>query len=206
VRFPRYPIRAVLSPDQGSLAVLSNTGAASVSLQYGTLDWSSVRNVYSVEKTDEQAHSLNFDDNYSWSPDQAFLTYSLEARIYIFNLANKTSKSVAEGVAPCWSPDGSAIAYRSRSRDLMLYDLHTGATRHLSRWLGVIGFPRWSPDSKYIFFVQSSPLLALRNLRTLPSTDFVVMRVSDGETVSAATPGMGADNRRFYWIKAPGQQ
>jgi WD40 repeat protein len=205
VRFPRYPIRAVLSPDQGSLAVLSYTGAASISLQYGPLDWSSVQTVYSVEKTDEQAHSLNFDDNYSWSPDQAFLTYSLETRIYIFNLATNTSKSVAEGVAPCWSPDGSAIAYRSRSRDLMLYDLHTGATRQLSRWFGIVGFPRWSPDSKYIFFVRSSPLLALRNLRTLPSTEFMVMRVSDGETVTVTAHGAAYDNRTSYWIRAPRQ-
>jgi WD40 repeat protein len=203
VRLPRGPIRAVLSPDLGSVAVLSYTSAASISLQYGPLDWSSVRNVYSVEKTDEQAHNLNFDDNYSWSPDQAFLTYSLDKSIYILNLATHTSKSVADGVAPCWSPDGRAIAYRSRSRDLMLYDLRTGATRQLSRWFGVVGFPRWSPDAKYICFVRSNPLLALRNLQTLPSTDFMVMRVSDGETVSVATPGTGADNRRFYWITAP---
>jgi hypothetical protein len=206
VRMPRFPLRAVLSPDLGSAAVLLHSTATSISLQYGPLDWSSVRNVYSVEITDEQSHSANFDNNFSWSPDQAFLTYSLDERIYILNLATHASKSVAEGVAPCWSPDGRAIAYRSRSRDLMLYDLLTGATRKLSQWFGVVGFPRWSPDAEYIFFVRSSLLFALRNLRTLPVTEFVVTRVSDGETVSVTAPGAGDDNRRFYWIRVPGNK
>jgi WD40 repeat protein len=204
VRFPRYPIRAVLSPDLGSLAVLSYTDDGRISLLYGPLDWSSARKVYSVEKTDQQAHSLNFDDNYSWSPGGASLTYSLEARIYIFNLATNTSKNVAEGIAPCWSPDGKAIAYRSRSQDLMLYNPLTGTTHRLSRWFSVVGFPRWSPDAKYLFFVQSNLLLVLRNLRTLPTTEFMVMRVSDGETVSVAARGDG-DNRRFFWVRAPRQ-
>jgi WD40 repeat protein len=206
VKLPRRPTRAVLSADLGMVAAILYTDGPRISLQYGPLDWSSSQTVYSVEMTSEQAHSRDFDNNFSWSPDGASLTYSLEERIYILTLATHGARGVAQGVAPCWSPDGRAIAYRSRSRDLMLYDLSTGATRQLTRWFSVIGFPRWSPDSKYIFFVQSNPLLALRNLQTLPSTEFMVMRVSDGETLSVATPGMGADNRRYYWIRVPGNK
>jgi len=43
--------------------------------------------------------------------------------------------------------------------------------------------------------------LALRNPLTLPVTEFMVIRVSDGAVASVYTPGMDMDNRRFYWVK-----
>lgn len=127
--------------------------------------------------------------------------YSLKDQIYIFDTTSRTTRAVAEGVDPCWSPDGQAIAYRSRTKDLMLFRVGTGIVERLTRLYSVIGFPRWSPDSQYVLFTESNPLLALRNPLTLPATEFIVIRIRDKATASVLTPGMGLDNRRFYWIK-----
>lgn len=198
VGHPLWPILIVLAPDLNSMAVLSYAGAKQVSLQYGPLDWSSTQDVYSVDISGESDYR---GENFSWSPDQRSLAYSVKERVYIWIMAARSSRSVGEGADPCWSPNGRSIVYRSKSRDLMLYDVSTGITHQLTHWFKVIGFPRWSPDSKFIFFTESNPFLALRNPATMPATEFMVIRISDGATTSVFTPGMGQDNRRFYWIR-----
>jgi hypothetical protein len=59
----------------------------------------------------------------------------------------------------------------------------------------------WSPDSSYILFTKYDASLALRNPLTMPATDFIVLRVSDGAMTTVFTPGLGEDNGRFFWIE-----
>lgn len=196
-----WPRLAALSPKLDSLAVLSLAEAAGQAcLLYGPLDWSSTRKVFCLDLGNIDLVNYR-EENFSWSPDQNFLVYSMEGRIYIFEISSRTTRSVAEGSDPCWSPDGRAIAYRSKNRDLMLYMVSTGRTDQLTKLYAVVGFPRWSPDSEYLLFTQSNLLLALRDLHTLPTTEFMVIRVSDGAVAPVYTPGMDMDNRRFYWVR-----
>ena len=187
------PLNARISPRGDLIAALSFTTATRVELRYGSLDWNSTQEVFS----DDFAAI----GNYSWSPDQRFLAYSDHGQIYVFDISKSERRAIAHGSNPEWSPDGKSIAYIGPNRDLMVYDIGTGAERRLTRFYNVIGFPKWSPDSQYLFFTESNPLLALRNLLTLPGSDFDVIRISDGATATVYTPGMGADNRRFFWAK-----
>ncbi len=194
-----WPLIAVVSPKLDLLAVLKFTTADGVTLRYGPLDWSSTREVYTSDISHQAPNYRS--ENFSWSPDEQFLVYSLEGHVYIFDTSNATRRSIAEGADPCWSPDGSTIAYRSKNRDLMIYKVSAGVSERLTRYYSVVGFPKWSPDSRYILFTEFNAWLAIRNPLTMPTTDFVVMRVSDGATATVYTPGMGMDNDRFFWIR-----
>jgi len=79
--------------------------------------------------------------------------------------------------------------------------MKSGASKILVSGMKVTGFPRWSPDSRYILFTRLDEKLIFRNPLTLPGTDFMVVRVQDGATAVVMTPGMNADNDRYYWIR-----
>jgi WD40 repeat protein len=196
-----WPISVVVSPKLDLLAVLAYTTADGVSFKYGPLDWASPAEVFTLDISERGSTPNYHPESFSWSPDEQFLVYSLKGEVFIFDTSNGTRRSIAEGTDPCWSPDGASIAYRSKNLDLMVYKMATGASERLTEHYNVVGFPKWSPDSRYILFTEFSPWLAIRNPLTMPTTDFVVIRVSDRAIATVFTPGMGMDNRRFFWIK-----
>ena len=60
-----------------------------------------------------------------------------------------------ENTAPSWSPDGSKIAYSSRSqgvRQIWVYDFATGREHQLTQGRGNKENPSWAPNSKHIVF------------------------------------------------------
>lgn len=205
IGLPIWPRLAVIAPNLDLLAVLlveQETHRAS--LRYGELDWRSSKEIYSIDlaTNPEDPHHENYrEENFSWSPDQKFIAYSKNQRLYIFDLATTKSVYIAEGSDPCWSPDGVSIVFRSPGRELVLYSVHDRQTQVLTKNMAVVGFPRWSPDSKYILFTQFSRQLASRDPLTMPSTEFMVVRIEDRATIPVYTPPMGMDNERFYWIE-----
>ena len=197
-----WPLLATVSPKLDLLAVLTSTGPGRVSLRYGRLDWSSTEEVFSSD-VGEQGAVNYLAENFSWSPDEQFLAYSLGGKVYALNTSNGSKRPIAEGTDPCWSPDGERIVYRTKNRELIMYDVRAGVSEMLTKSYTVVGFPRWSPDSQYVLFTQSSPILALRNFLTMPTTEFMVIRINDHSVASIYAPGGAMDNRRFFWVKAP---
>src|SRR5262249_4500827 len=74
--------------------------------------------------------------------------------IYQFDLETRRVSKVpgSEGFfSPRWSPDGTQLAaVSSDSQRLVLFDLAT--TRWSDLATGGVSFPRWSRDSKYIYW------------------------------------------------------
>lgn len=67
------------------------------------------------------------------------------------------------GGTPCWSPDGSSIAFRSGYR-LLLADVQSGQVRCIFHKTGILPIPScWSPDGNSVF-------TTLRNEITYEST------------------------------------
>ncbi|MDP0589756.1 MAG: Tol-Pal system beta propeller repeat protein TolB [Candidatus Endonucleobacter bathymodioli] len=61
-------------------------------------------------------------------------------------------------MSPCWSPDGSSVAYVSfetgRS-SIFIQELTTGKRKQITAYKGLNSSPAWSPDGKKIAFVLS---------------------------------------------------
>ncbi len=203
------PLLAAVSVRGDKVAALfRNRGTGRVSLQAGDAAWVNPSEVYfkTFGKNDSAGGANTYNgESFSWSPDADHIVYSLDGEIYIFDAVTHSKRSVIAGSDPAWSPDGRFIAFRNANHELALYDVSNGRPRSLVSNMKVTGFPRWSPDGKYILFTRFSVLLALRNPLTMPATDFMVVRVGDGATTAVFTPGMGLENRGFYWIVTGGR-
>lgn len=91
-------------------------------------------------------------------------------RIYIMDIpspetklkdikARLISKANRESSAPCWSPDGSKIAYCARSggdRQIWVYDLERDEERQITQGTGNKENPSWAPNSLHLIFNSSN--------------------------------------------------
>jgi TolB protein len=69
--------------------------------------------------------------------------------------AKLLTKHTKEGTAPCWSPDGTKIAYCSMtggSRQIWVYDLEKNEERQLTQGKGHKENPTWAPNSLHLIF------------------------------------------------------
>jgi Tol biopolymer transport system component/DNA-binding winged helix-turn-helix (wHTH) protein len=105
----------------------------------------------------------------NWSPDGQRVVFSTagpfnrKGHVGILDLATHQIAIVAgsDGMySPRWSPDGrSIVAIPVDSLSLKIFDLESQQWSELGRkdWLGTVGFPSWSRDSKSIYFLRISP-------------------------------------------------
>lgn len=132
------------------------------------------------EKFDTPLKPFGGSEQIAWSPDSKEIAYtsrkvvnyafSTNSDIYIYNLADKTTKNISEGMngydlQPIYSPDGSKIAFLSQERAgfesdrirLMIYDRNSKKieelTKDLDQW---VHNPVWSHDSKSIYFTAGN--------------------------------------------------
>jgi WD40 repeat protein len=132
-----------------------------------------------------------------WSPDGSQLAYERSGEIRVFDVSKSSSRRIASGHAPTWSPDGMSIAATSTDGYASLLTTDGSPLKwHLQthRPLGPI---RWSQDGRYVSFAEriiGSPPLG-------PQYRLVVSRVSDGETITVKEFGGGAVGyATFEWI------
>jgi dipeptidyl aminopeptidase/acylaminoacyl peptidase len=118
-------------------------------------------------------------DRYQFKEDKSGYLGPRRTHLYVFDLAIRTPQILTPGdyneLAPVWSPDGKSIAFVSKRRadfdrtnnwDLYVVAASPGATpRQLTTFEGPDmdpGWggraPAWSPDGKYIAYVQGGPL------------------------------------------------
>ncbi len=96
-----------------------------------------------------------------WSPDGSSVMFGGQpggpTALYLVNLKSGRASLFpgSQGFySPRWSPDGRYIvAMPANGRNLMLYDFKTKKWSLLAA--GSIGFPLWSHDSQYVYYLQS---------------------------------------------------
>jgi hypothetical protein len=139
----------------------------------------------------------------SWSPNGSAFVYDYQERIYIFDIAGKTSRVVASGSSPNWSPDGHWIAFRTPEGMAYAVDPSTGRGHDLFGHRQILAAVHWSPDSRYVMLSERlgflSNLLHFRN--PLLEGVMLVVRVEDGESVPINWIGLESlDDSGFDWV------
>jgi dipeptidyl aminopeptidase/acylaminoacyl peptidase len=109
-------------------------------------------------------------DRYHFKQDYEGYLDRRATHLYVFTLADKKVDTLTTGKydeeQPAFSPDGTQIAFvsnrtedpdRNNNRDIYLMDAKPGASmKKLTTWPGSDASPTWSPDGKYIAYLQSS--------------------------------------------------
>ncbi|MEM6802727.1 MAG: amidohydrolase, partial [Bacteroidota bacterium] len=96
------------------------------------------------------------------SPDGKSVVFTALGDIWLQEIgadARKITDDSFVDLDPCWSPDGTQIAFvsdRKGSMDLWIHSLEDGRERRLARGLDGIIYPSWSPDGEKIAFYNVS--------------------------------------------------
>ena len=118
-------------------------------------------------------------DRYQFKEDETGYLDRRRSHLYLFDLASRKAEILTPGVyneqAPVWAPDGKSLAFVSKRRpdfdrtnnfDLYVVAASPGSSpRQLTTFEGPDmdpGWggrpPAWSPDGKYLAYVQGGPL------------------------------------------------
>jgi hypothetical protein len=156
-------------------------------LQYIDSQANEMRMILSTPDEEDRPTSISF------SPDGRQLVYDNRNRIFLYDIKSRSSRSVAEGASPTWSPNGKWIAFRSKDDELVTVDAKTFETKALLRRREIRDTVRWSPDSRYVALTEPSGFGH--------SAQMVVERIDDHATaVIYVFESDGISDRGFYWI------
>ena len=129
--------------------------------------------------TTQRTHRPIVIDRFQFKEDETGYLDTRRDHLYLYDIAAKKAELLTPGtyneLAPAWSPDGRAIAFVSKRRpefdrtnnwDLYVVDPRPGASpRQLTTFEGPDMDPEWgsrppawSPDGKYLAYVQGGPL------------------------------------------------
>jgi TolB protein len=149
-----------------------------------------------------------FDDQAVLSPNGKALAFvssrgSGRAHIWLLDMASRGARLLTPNSGsdfrPAWSPDGKWLAFTSdrdsnaghlpgrweRLQSLSVYIIHPDGSgfRRVTRGRGVAGSPRWSPDSKQIYYYETTELAAYYaefGNEAKGTTQIVSINVEDG--------------------------
>jgi dipeptidyl aminopeptidase/acylaminoacyl peptidase len=129
--------------------------------------------------TTQRTHRPIVIDRFQFKEDDSGYLDARRDHLYLFDLAGRKAQVLTPGVyneqLPAWSPDGRWIAFVSKRRpefdrtdnwDLYVVESKPGSEpRQLTTFEGPdmhpdweSGPPAWSPDGKYLAYVQGGPL------------------------------------------------
>ncbi len=124
------------------------------------------------------------------------ITYAAETgkgrkEIFVMDMdgygAHAITKNKTISISPCWSPDGSQIAFTSYLKgnpDLYIMNSGGGGMKRLSMGKGANLTPSWSPDGGRIAF--SSSIGGISNLYTIPPGGGKMQRVTSTGSIDIA--------------------
>ena len=175
--------------------------------------------------TTQRTHRPIVIDRFQFKEDETGYLDARRDHLYLFDLASRKAELLTPGEfneqAPSWSPDGRSIAFVSKRRpefdrtnnwDLYVVEARTGASpRQLTTFEGPdmepdwgSRPPAWSPDGKYIAYVQGGPLkliyYAVQKLAVIPAAGGTARIVSSTLDRNVLSPTWSADGGSILFL------
>lgn len=109
-------------------------------------------------------------DRYHFKQDYVGYLDRRATHLYLFDFSTQKIDTLTNGkyneTEPQWSPDGTQIVFvsnrtedpdRNENSDIYIMDAKSNAEmKKITSWIGEDNNPQWSPDGKYIAYLQSS--------------------------------------------------
>lgn len=119
--------------------------------------------VYNKHKVSEQSPFFKNIHSADLSPDGKTLVFSVNRKMYLYELKDRSIKLLIEEATgqfqPRFSPDGKAICYSTwddmNGGDVRVLDLSKTAPKILTETSGFYLHPNWSPDGKSVGVIKS---------------------------------------------------
>jgi dipeptidyl aminopeptidase/acylaminoacyl peptidase len=150
-------------------------------------------------------------DRYQFKNDGDGYLLKRHTHLYLFDLASKKLDTLTKGnfseTQAEWSPDGKKIVFvsnrtadpdRSDNTDLWLTEARPGgAAKQLTTWKGFDGQPSWSPDGKWIAYLQST---TSENF-IMYDQSILALISADGGTPQLLTQSLDRPVHQMAWSK-----
>jgi dipeptidyl aminopeptidase/acylaminoacyl peptidase len=156
-------------------------------------------------------------DRYAFKRDNAGYLGKLRSHLYLFDVDAKKVEPLTAGVYderdPAWSPDGTKIAFvsergqdpdRTNNPDIWVVDAKAGAAAtQLTTFPGPDdGRPAWSPDGKWIAYLQGDEVryyaYNLNKLALIPSTGGAPRILTEALDRGVSSPAFSKDGQSVY--------
>ncbi|MGA8029241.1 MAG: S9 family peptidase [Bryobacteraceae bacterium] len=161
-------------------------------------------------------------DRYHFKQDmEGYLSGSKHNHVYIFDVETEKLEQITKDnydeTDAKWSPDGLKIAFisnqdkdpdRTDNTDVCVVDAHAGAApRKLTDWPGPDTGPlAWSPDSKFIVYLQGSEskytAYNMDRLATVPAAGGASRVITEKLDRGVASPAFSSDGASVFFLVA----
>jgi dipeptidyl aminopeptidase/acylaminoacyl peptidase len=189
-----WPAEVSLSPDERRFAfvsVLQGGQQADRGLYVAGFGKGEVRRLMSVaQPTSHDAFQTR--TTVDWSPDGKSLVFNDESAVLLVDPHTGSSRKIADGSAPLWSPLGDWISYVTSDRKPALLNVASGKSRPIDPGKKTNTPLEWSPDGKYLLILEGEG-------SHVPYGCLWVYRISDGAFVPIPNYGIGGP--RAHWIQ-----
>ena len=190
-----WPAEVSLSPDERRLAcvsVLQGGNEGDRGLYVAGFGKGEVRKLMSFALP-TQHDGFQADMTVDWSPDGKNLLCNHEGAVLLVDSLTGTSRKIADGSAPLWSPSGDWISYITADWEAALLNVASGKSRRIDPGKKT-GTPlEWSPDGKYLLILEGQGSHVWYGC-------LWVYRVSDGAFVPIPN-GYGTGGPHAQWIQ-----
>ena len=164
-------------------------------------------------------------DRFQFKKDETGYLDTRRDHLYLFDLATRKAKILTPGqydeLWPAWSPDGRSIAFVSKRRpefdrtnnwDIYVVDAKQGASpRQLTTFEGPDmdpdwggNAPTWSPDGKYLAYVQGGPLRLIyyagQKLAVVPAAGGAARVVTPSLDRNVLSPAWSPDGASLLFL------